>query len=62
MSNGLFNTMLDFDGAAMAAIQGLHEIVREKDAEMKKNNAEIEPMKERLVTLEKAVSRLAEQK
>src|SRR6185369_9258141 len=31
---------VDADGVAMAAIQGLYEIVREKDAEMKKKNAE----------------------
>ncbi|HEX7568939.1 MAG TPA: tail fiber domain-containing protein, partial [Verrucomicrobiae bacterium] len=47
--------IVDEGGVALAAIQGLHEIVREKDAD-------IAALKQRLTDLEKAVSELAKQK
>jgi hypothetical protein len=44
--------VVDADGISMAAIQGLHQIVKEKDAE-------IAELKARLSILEKTVSELA---
>lgn len=46
---------VDEGGVALAAIQGLHEVVKEKDAE-------IAAMKQRLTDLEKVVSALANRK
>jgi hypothetical protein len=40
----------DADGVALAAIKGLHEIVREKDAE-------IQALKRRLAAIEKLLER-----
>ncbi|NQT84090.1 hypothetical protein HQ563_13775 [bacterium] len=51
---------VDPDGVALAAIQGLHEIVQEKDAEisaLERENAELEA---RLTAVEALVERLAE--
>jgi hypothetical protein len=45
---------VDADGVALAAIQGLNEVVKEKDAE-------IASLKQRLENLEKAVSTLVQQ-
>jgi len=50
---------VDADGVALAAIQGLHEILREKDAEIaeiKKQNAELQ---ERLSALENLVQKVS---
>jgi hypothetical protein len=44
---------VDADGVALAAVQGLYEIVKEKETE-------IESLKKRLVTLEKLVMSLAQ--
>ena len=46
---------VDEGGVALAAIKGLHEVVKEKDAE-------IAAMKQRLTDLEKVVSALANRK
>ncbi len=45
---------IDADGVALAAIQGLHEIVKEKDAE-------IAEMRARLAKLETLVEKLSHQ-
>ncbi len=53
---------VDADGVALAAIQGLHEMLREKDAEItaiKKQNANLQ---ERLSALEKLFERLSEER
>jgi hypothetical protein len=47
-------TTVDADGVALAAIQGLHEVVKEKDAE-------IQSLKKSMTELQAAVARLAEQ-
>ncbi len=47
-------TTIDADGVALAAIQGLHEIVKEKDAEIdavRAKNTELEARLERLEAL-----------
>ena len=49
----------DAHGVAMAAIQGLHELVKEKDAQIDAQDAEIETLKKRLTDLETLVERLA---
>jgi hypothetical protein len=53
---------VDVDGVAIAAIKGLYELVREKDADLEKKNKEIDGLKERLIALEKAVAVLWKQK
>jgi len=60
--NKYINT-LDADGVALAAIQGLYEIVKEKDEKIAKQEEhidqlqkEIDELKERMVALEKLIS------
>lgn len=53
---------VDADGVALAAIQGLYELVREKEAEMRLKDAELAALKARLEALEKLVSALPEAK
>ena len=53
VSDKLIDT-IDPDGVALAAIQGLHALVEEKDAEIAENRAEIEELRERLERLETA--------
>ena len=48
----------DADGVALAAIKGLYELVREKDADLAKKNKEIEDLNQRLAALEKVVTTL----
>jgi hypothetical protein len=50
---------LDTGGVALAAIQGLHEVVKEKDAEIAKQCEEIDELRARLTTLEALVAKLA---
>ncbi len=51
----LLRAIVDADGVALAAIQGLHQMVKEKETE-------IESLKKRLVALEKLVTLLAEKR
>src|SRR5262245_3599614 len=53
---------VDVDGVTIAAIKGLYELVREKDADLEEKNKEIDGLKERLIALEKAVAVLSKQK
>jgi hypothetical protein len=53
---------VDADGVALAAIKGLYELVREKDAEMRTKESEIQDLNERLRALEKIVSSLTDKK
>jgi len=46
---------VDADGAALAAIQGLHELVQEKDAELGRLKAENQSLAERLTAIERAL-------
>jgi hypothetical protein len=46
---------VDADGVALAAIQGLNEIVREKDAEIEALKAENSAVVKRLEAIEKAL-------
>jgi hypothetical protein len=48
-------TMVDADGVAFAAIQGLNEIVKEQSAELADKTKEIETLKKRLDQVEKAL-------
>jgi trimeric autotransporter adhesin len=50
---------VDADGVALAAIQGLSEIVREKDAELQKLKERNESLEKRLAALERLVTSLA---
>jgi restriction endonuclease S subunit len=40
---------VDADGVALAAIQGLHELVREKDAEIEELKARLERLEKHLL-------------
>ncbi len=51
VSDKLIDT-IDPDGVALAAIQGLHDLVQERDAVIAKNEAEIAELRERLERLE----------
>ena len=53
--------MVDADGVALAAIQGLHEVVQEKEAAIEALRRENQSLGQRLETLEKMVSALAAQ-
>jgi len=53
-------TTIDADGVALAAIQGLHEIVKEKDARIAKLEKEMAGMESRFAALEKIVAHLAD--
>ena len=53
--------MVDADGVALAAIQGLHEVVKEKEVQIESLVKENETLQDRLAALEKAVSTLAAQ-
>ncbi|MEO8427932.1 MAG: tail fiber domain-containing protein [Verrucomicrobiota bacterium] len=53
---------VDADGVALAAIKGLYELVREKAAEMRAKESEIQDLNERLRALEKTVSALTNKK
>ena len=46
---------VDANGVALAAIQGIHELVQEKDAQIAAHHAEIDSLKERLAALETLV-------
>lgn len=50
--------MVDADGVALAGIQGLHELVREKDAALEQLRRQNEALQQRLAALEKAVAGL----
>jgi predicted transcriptional regulator len=56
---------IDADGVALAAIQGLYEIVREKDCEMAElrdvNHREVEELRSEIEELKEHVSALAAQ-
>ncbi|MBI3414699.1 MAG: tail fiber domain-containing protein, partial [Verrucomicrobia bacterium] len=49
---------VDVDGVALAAIQGLYELVQEQHAEMRRKDTELDAVKARLEALEKMVSKL----
>ncbi len=49
-------TTLEFDGVALAAIQGLNQKVEEQRAELKAEDAQLQALQQRLVTLEQLVS------
>ena len=51
---------IDPDGVALAAIQGLHTLVREKDAEIAENRAEIDELRSRQAALEDQLAALSE--
>ena len=53
-------TTVDADGVALAAIQGLNEIVKEKDAELDRLKEENESLAERLAAIEKALGMKAD--
>jgi hypothetical protein len=55
-------TSVDADGVALAAIQGLNEIVREKDAELSRLKSENQSLAERLVAIERALGLRVESK
>jgi uncharacterized coiled-coil protein SlyX len=46
---------LDSSGVALAAIQGLNEVVKEQQAELKQKEAEIRSLQKRLEVLERAI-------
>jgi len=46
---------VDADGVALAAIQGLHELVQEKDAELSRLKVENQSLAERLAAIERAL-------
>ena len=48
-------TTVDADGVALAAIQGLNQVVQEQQAELKQKTAEIQSLQQRLEVLERAV-------
>jgi len=50
----------DLDGVALAAIQGLHQIVREKDAQLASQQREISSLEARVSALEQDLRALAE--
>jgi len=47
---------IDTDGVALAAIQGLHQLVREKDAQLAKQQQQISSLEARVKTLEHLIS------
>ncbi len=47
---------LDADGVALAAIQGLYDVVKEKDAKIAEHQSEITELKSRLARLEKKIN------
>jgi len=51
---------VDADGVALAAIQGLHKMAQEKDAQIAAQQERIRDLETRLAALEKIVNRLAE--
>lgn len=51
-------TTVDADGVAMAAIQGLHEMLKEKDGQIAAQKAELEELKARLARLEATMESL----
>jgi hypothetical protein len=53
---------VDADGVAIAAIQGLYEIVRERERDMARKDTEIRALQDRLATLEQAVRDLSAQR
>ena len=55
-------SMIDADGVALAAIQGLHEIVKEKDTEIGTLRESNERLEARLSALEALVAELAANK
>ena len=55
-------TTIDADGVALAAIQGLHEIVQEKDARIVALETQNGELHERLSSLENLVAELAEER
>ncbi len=50
---------VDADGVALAAIQGLYQLVQEKDAQIAAQQAQIDDLKARLAALEALVAQLA---
>jgi len=44
---------VDSDGIALAAIQGLHQLVEEKDVQIRKQNAQLDELEGRIAELEK---------
>jgi len=55
-------TTVDADGVALAAIKGLHEIVKQKDARIAAQEEEMSALRARLAKLEAIVSNLADTK
>ena len=53
--NDRYINTVDVDGVALAAIQGLYEVVKEKDAENAKLRAEVDDLKERMAALEESL-------
>ena len=58
LGDGEHLTTVALSGVTMAAIQGLHEVVREKDTELAELRADNEALQERLEALEKLVRSL----
>ncbi len=57
VSDKLIDT-IDPDGVALAAIQGLHALVREKDAEIAENKTEIDELRSRQAATESQLAAL----
>ena len=51
---------VDADGVALAAIQGLHSLVREKDAQVASQQQQINSLESRVETLEQIISSLVD--
>jgi hypothetical protein len=49
----------DADGVALAAIQGLHQVVREKDAQLQALQRQNQSLEQRLAELERRIDRLS---
>jgi hypothetical protein len=52
-------SMVDADGVALAAIQGLNQKVEEQATELRSKDAELRTLKERLTDLENVIAKLA---
>jgi uncharacterized coiled-coil protein SlyX len=50
---------LEFDGVELAAIQGLHQMVKQQDTALKAKDAQIATLEQRMADLEKLVRTLA---
>jgi hypothetical protein len=51
---------VDADGVALAAIQGLHAIVKDQAAELKAKDAELAALREAMTELKAAVAKLGQ--